>query len=165
MLCLLSMWNTKKKVDDFTTRFILWCKNIGKNTSPKCHMGHSLSKSCWASLFRVIFREAGWQRLFFPLAVKAALRWLWPVALSVGLAWLSGLMQQFKEPEQEDSSANMLWWMRLPSRQHMEDRDMLHGRMRGAIHAHQKYTAALAIKQDDWRDKTLCVSLQYNWLC
>ena len=28
--------------------------------------------------------------------------------------------------------------------------------MRGAIHAHQNHTAALAIKQDDWMDTTLC---------
>lgn len=50
----------------------------------------------------------------------------------------------------------------------MEDKDILLGRMRGAIHAHQKYTAALAIKQDDWTDTTLNlfhVSLLYNWLC
>lgn len=50
----------------------------------------------------------------------------------------------------------------------MEDRDILLGRMRGAIHAHQNYAAALAIKQDDWTDTTLYhshVSLLYNWLC
>lgn len=47
-------------------------------------------------------------------------------------------MQQFKEPEQEDTSTNMLWWICMPSRQHMEDRDILLGRIRGAIHAHQK---------------------------
>ncbi|KAI3363014.1 hypothetical protein L3Q82_011672 [Scortum barcoo] len=37
----------------------------------------------------------------------------------------------------------------------MGDRDVLLGRMRGAIHAHQKYTVALAIKPDDWTDMTL----------
>lgn len=37
----------------------------------------------------------------------------------------------------------------------MEDRDILLGRIRGAIHAHQKYTAAPAIQQDDWTDTAL----------
>lgn len=39
------------------------------------------------------------------------------------------------------------------------------GRLRGAIHVHQKYTAAHAIKQDDWTDMTVRVSLLYNRLC
>lgn len=50
----------------------------------------------------------------------------------------------------------------------MEDRDILLGRIRGAIHAHQKYTAAPDIQQDDWTDTALYrshVSLLYNWLC
>lgn len=48
----------------------------------------------------------------------------------------------------------------MPSRQHMEARDILLERMRGAIHVHRKYMPALAMKPDDWTDTTL-----YRFLC
>lgn len=43
----------------------------------------------------------------------------------------------------------------MPCRRHMEDRDMLLVPMRGAIHAHQRHTAAPARNGDDWTDAAL----------